>query len=126
LAAGDIDMQLVGDPRLLVALAVSLGADIAGGGEIGEHPQTQGKIERWHHTLKNRILLEHYYLPSDLEARIGTFIEHYNDHRCHESLGNLTPADVYFGRGQKILMQRERIKRLTIQNRRLQHQMTAA
>ena len=90
------------------------------------HPQTQGKIERWHQTLKNRILLENYYFPSDLEARIGAFVEHYNDHRYHESLGNLTPADVYFGRGQKILMQRERIKRLTIKNRRLQHQMTAA
>jgi transposase InsO family protein len=34
------------------------------------HPQTQGKIERWHQTLKNRILLENYYLPGDLEARI--------------------------------------------------------
>jgi transposase InsO family protein len=90
------------------------------------HPQTQGKIERWRQTLKNRILLENYYFPDDLEAKIGAFVEHYNHHRYHESLGNLAPADVYFGRGQKILMQRERIKRLTIQNRRLQHQMTAA
>ena len=32
------------------------------------HPQTQGKIEPWHQTLKNRILLENYYLPGDLEA----------------------------------------------------------
>src|SRR2546423_13951738 len=30
------------------------------------HPMTQGKIERWHQTLKNRILLENYYLPGDL------------------------------------------------------------
>ena len=35
------------------------------------HPQTQGKIERWHQTLKNRILLENYYLPGDLEAQIA-------------------------------------------------------
>ena len=42
------------------------------------HPQTQGKIERWHQTLKNRILLENYYLPGDLEARIDTFVDHYN------------------------------------------------
>ncbi len=90
------------------------------------HPQTQGKIERWHQTLKNRILLENYYFPSDLEAKIAAFIKHYNQRRYHESLGNLTPADVYFGRGQKILVQRERIKRITIQNRRLQHQLTAA
>jgi putative transposase len=46
--------------------------------------------------------------------------------RYHESLDNLTPADVYFGRGQTILLQRERIKRATIQNRRLQHQLNAA
>ena len=63
------------------------------------HPQTQGKIERWHQTLKNRILLENYYLPGDLETQIEAFVGHYNYHRYHESLGNLTPADVYFGRG---------------------------
>ena len=90
------------------------------------HPQTQGKIERWHQTLKNRILLENYYLPGDLEAKIAAFVEHHNHRRYHESLGNLTPADVYLGRGVKILRERERIKRLTIQNRRLQHQLTAA
>ncbi|MGA8591852.1 MAG: IS3 family transposase [Pseudolabrys sp.] len=90
------------------------------------HPQTQGKIERWHQTLKNRILLENYYLPGDLEAQIGRFVEHYNHRRYHESLANLTPADVYFGRGQTILLQRERIKRDTIRKRRLQHQSKAA
>lgn len=89
------------------------------------HPQTQGKIERWRQTLKNRILLKNYYLPGDLKAKIGTFVDHYNHRRYCESLNNLTPADVYFGRGVKILRERERIKRITIENRRLQHQMTA-
>ena len=42
------------------------------------HPQTQGKIERWHQTLKNRILLENYYLPGDLRQKIDTFVDHYN------------------------------------------------
>src|SRR5690606_41889921 len=90
------------------------------------HPQTQGKIERWHQTLKNRILLENYYLPGDLERQIGTFVDHYNNCRCHESLGNLTPADVYLGRGDQILKLREEIKRKTIRQRRLQHQTVAA
>jgi transposase InsO family protein len=67
------------------------------------HPMTQGKIERWHQTLKNRILLENYYLPGDLEAQIEAFVADYNDRRYHESIDNLTPADVYFGRGQTIL-----------------------
>ena len=43
------------------------------------HPQTQGKIERWHQTLKNRILLENYYLPGDLENQISAFVDHYNN-----------------------------------------------
>ena len=90
------------------------------------HPQTQGKIERWHQTLKNRILLENYYLPGDLEARIEAFVAHYNHQRYHESLNNLTPADVYFGRGQIILLEREKIKRQTIEHRRLQHRKSAA
>ena len=90
------------------------------------HPQTQGKIERWHQTLKNRILLENYYLPGDLETQIAAFIEHYNHRRYHESLENLTPADVYFGRGQAILLERARIKRNTITQRRLLHQKIAA
>ena len=90
------------------------------------HPQTQGKIERWHQTLKNRILLENYYLPGDLEAQIARFVEHYNHRRYHESQQNLTPADVYFGRGQTILLERERIKSDTIKLRRLQHQLKAA
>ena len=90
------------------------------------HPQTQGKIERWHQTLKNRILLENYYLPGDLEAQIGRFIEYYNHQRYHESLKNLTPADVYFGRGQVILQERHRIKQKTIEHRRLLHRKLAA
>ena len=90
------------------------------------HPMTQGKIERWHQTLKNRILLENYYLPGDLEAQIEAFVADYNHRRYHESIDNLTPADVYFGRGQTILLQRERIKRQTITQRRLQHQRQAA
>jgi putative transposase len=90
------------------------------------HPQTQGKIERRHRTLKNRILLENHYLPGDLEARIGAFVEHCNHRRYHEGLGNLTPADVYSGRGQTILRERARIKRRTIHQRRLLHRKQAA
>ena len=90
------------------------------------HPQTQGKIERWHQTLKNRILLENYFLPGDLKGQIGRFIDHYNHHRYHESLNNLTPADIYFGRGQLILQQRERIKQKTIKKRRLQYRKKVA
>jgi Integrase core domain len=61
------------------------------------HPQTQGKIERWHQTLKNHILLENYYLPGDLEAQIEAFVADYNHLRYHEAIDNLTPEDAYSG-----------------------------
>ena len=86
------------------------------------HPQTQGKIERWHQTMKNRVLLENYYLPGDLERQIRAFVDYDNNQRHHESLNNVTPADVYFGRDKAILREREKIKKLTIRQRRLQHQ----
>jgi len=70
--------------------------------------------------------LENYYLPGDLEAQVGAFIEHYDHQRYHERLNNLTPADVYLGRGQTILLERERIKRKTIEQRRLQRRTSAA
>jgi putative transposase len=70
---------------------------------IAERAQTQGIIpfrglktnrcraaERWHQTLKNRILLENYFFEAELEAAIAAFIDHYNNHRYHESIGNLT------------------------------------
>jgi putative transposase len=89
------------------------------------HPMTQGKIERWHLSLKSRILLENYYLPGDLERAVADFVEHYNHRRYHESLDNLTPANVYFGRGPRILQRREEIKRKTIEQRRRLHLETA-
>jgi hypothetical protein len=103
-------------------------ADHSQGGGSGapRHPQTQGKIERWHQTLKNRILLDHAYLPGELEARVAAFVEHYNHVRAHESLSNLTPAEVYFGRDEAVLRERERIKRQTLTDRRLRHHAQAA
>ena len=83
-------------------------------------------MERWHRTLKNRILLENYFLPGDLEAQIEAFVDHYNHQRYHESLNKVTQSDVYFGRSQAILNKRERIKRKTLETRRLQHRKLAA
>jgi putative transposase len=85
------------------------------------HPQTQGKIERWHRSMKNQVLLENYYLPNELKTRIGEFVDYYNHERYHESLNNLTPADVYYGRGQTILNRRERIKLKTLAMRKQNH-----
>jgi transposase InsO family protein len=90
------------------------------------HPMTQGKIERYHRSMKNQILLEHYYLPGQLEARLSEFVDYYNSRRYHESLNNLTPANVYSGRAQTVLTRRENIKLKTIELRRRLHHLTAA
>ena len=89
-------------------------------------PMTRGKIERCHLSLRGRILLENYYLPSGLERAVAAFVEHYNHCRYHESLDNLTPADVYFGRANKVLNATREIKRKTIEHRRKLHFASAA
>jgi putative transposase len=88
------------------------------------HPQTQGKIERYHRSIKNVICLEHHYFPWHLEQAIAAFIEHYNHQRYHEALGNLTPADVFFGRAAQILDARAAVKRRTLAQRRTKHLLT--
>ena len=88
------------------------------------HPMTQGKIERYHRSMKNVVKLEHYYYPWDLEQAIGQFVEHYNHCRYHESLDNVTPADVFFGRHHEVLSRRERIKNRTLAARRLENLKT--
>ena len=82
------------------------------------HPQTQGKIERYHRSMKNVIKLDNYYLPGDLEQEIAKWVNHYNNERLHESLDNVTPADMYFGRKEKILTKRDIIKEKTLQMRK--------
>lgn len=82
------------------------------------HPQTQGKVERLNRSMKNVVKLENYYLPGELELAIGNFVEHYNHHRYHESLDNLTPADVYLGRAASINQARERVKTETLRQRK--------
>jgi transposase InsO family protein len=78
------------------------------------HPMTQGKIERYHRSTENILLLENYYTPSDLKHYIGIFVDYYNNHRYHEALNNVTPADVYYGRDREILTNREQTKKKTM------------
>jgi transposase InsO family protein len=84
------------------------------------HPMTQGKIERYHRSMKNIILLENYYSPSELEDQISVFVDYYNHYRYHEALNNVTPADVYYGRDLEVLERREQIKQKTMLLRKKQ------
>ena len=74
------------------------------------HPQTQGKIERYHRSMKNVVKLENYFSPDQLRSKLEEFVKYYNFKRYHESLQNLTPADVYFGQAERKLKQRKMIK----------------
>lgn len=85
------------------------------------HPMTQGKIERFHRSMKNIINLNHYYLPWDLEEEIDKFVNYYNYERYHEGIQNLTPADVYAGKDKEIINKRSLIKKKTMKIRRLQN-----
>ena len=89
------------------------------------HPMTQGKIERWHRTMKNVVRLQNYYSPSQLQREIARFVNYYNHRRYHEALNNLTPADVYFGRAKEVKSKRDEIKRMTLQLRRQENLQTA-
>ena len=89
------------------------------------HPQTRGKIERYHRSMKNVVKLEHYYYPWELEKAIAEWVEHYNHGRYHESLDNVTPADVYNGRRNEILDQRAVVKARAMAKRKVHNRRLA-
>lgn len=82
------------------------------------HPQTQGKIERYHRSMKNVVKLDHYYCPDELKEALTKFVNYYNHQRYHESLDNVTPADVYYGKREQILKRRAKIKQQNMKLRR--------
>ena len=90
------------------------------------HPQTQGKIERYHRSMKNVVKLEHYHFPWELQAAVRDFVAYYNHRRYHESLDNCTPADVYYGRHHQVLSKRDKIKQLTLQRRKNEYRAANA
>jgi transposase InsO family protein len=82
------------------------------------HPQTNGKLERYHQTIKRDVNQVPYELPADLEAAIVAFVGYYNYRRYHKALGNVTPSDVLRGRRREILQHRKEVQAQTIERRR--------
>lgn len=82
------------------------------------HPQTNGKIERYHRTIKGEVNCVPYDMPSELREAIRAFVEYYNYRRYHEGLGNVTPYDVYTGRYLEIIRRRKEVKSRTLESRR--------
>lgn len=82
------------------------------------HPQTNGKIERYHRSIKGNISLVPYGMPSELKEAIRAFIEYYNYWRYHEGLGNVTPYDMYTVKHLEIIQRRKEAKSRTLQVRK--------
>jgi transposase InsO family protein len=86
------------------------------------HPQTNGKLERYHQSIKNEVNQVPYEVPnevpSDLEEAIAGFVDYYNNRRYHKALGNVTPDDVLQGRREEILIKRSEVKAQTLASRK--------
>ncbi len=82
------------------------------------HPQTNGKLERYHQSIKREVNQLPYEAPSHLYKAIADFVDYYNYRRYHKALGNVTPADVLHGRREQILQRRKEVQILTINRRR--------
>ena len=86
------------------------------------HPQTNGKLERYHQTLKRDVNQVPYDVPRELEVAIGKFVDFYNYRRYHKALKDITPADMLAGRQNEILGKRREVKDRTITRRKLSNQ----
>ena len=86
------------------------------------HPQTNGKLERYHQSIKQEVNQLLYQMPSDLEQAIAAFVDYYNYRRYHKALGNVTPDDVLQGRRDSILARRKEVQAQTLRRRQLQNQ----
>lgn len=88
------------------------------------HPQTNGKMERYHRTVKEQVKLVVYETPTALEGAVAAFVDYYNHRRYHEGIGNVTPADLYYGRRDEIVERRKELIKRTLQQRRDYHQVS--
>ena len=100
------------------------------------HPQTNGKLERYHQSIKHEVNQVPYEVPGDLEVAIAGFVDYYNNRRytkdlalgnvtpdssstaLHKALGNVTPDDVLHGRREGILIKRSEVKAQTLASRK--------
>ena len=72
--------------------------------------------------MKMIVKLHVYDCPNELKKEIGVFVNNYNKNRYHESLGNVTPDDVFYGRRKAIIKKRKEKQELTFMRRKKYNQ----
>ena len=90
------------------------------------YPQSNGKLERYHRTLKEQAIRPKTPLTlEDARRVVGEFVEHYNTVRLHSAIGFVTPADMLAGRQKEILDARDRKLEEARRQRQLRRQQAA-
>ena len=86
------------------------------------HPQANGKLEKYHRTIKLDVNQIPYDVPGNLEDSITDFVNYYYNGRYHKALGNVAPSDVLDGCREQILQKRKEVQTQTFQRRRSHNQ----
>lgn len=91
-----------------------------------KRPETNGKIERWHRTLKEqKISLAGYTSPQDAKKNIYQFVDDYNTNRPHQAIGYVTPEQKYTGKADEVIASRKQKKEAARRRRRVINQEVA-
>jgi len=78
------------------------------------HPQSNGKLERYHQSIKQDVNQVPYEVPGGLAVATLGFVDYCNHRRYHKALSNVTPDDVLRGRREGILIRRREVKARTL------------
>ena len=87
-------------------------------GLLLHHSQTNGKLDRYHQSIKYEVDQVPYEVPSELKVSIAGFVDYYNNRRYHKTPGNVTPDDVLHEKREGVMIKRREVKAQTLASRK--------